>query len=79
MSFWDRLKNVRRSSTDKMIAGVCGGLADATGIPSWIWRAVFLTCVLIFGFGILPYLILWIAVPKETQQPKTGTSTEQRI
>lgn len=79
MSFWERFKNVRRSTTDKMLAGVCGGLGESTGIPSWIWRVLFLTCVLIFGFGILPYIILWITVPRDYQRPASTSSADPQI
>lgn len=67
MNTWENIKNLRRSSKDKIIAGICGGLGEATPIPSWIWRVIFLASVLMFGFGILPYIILWIAMPKDTE------------
>ena len=35
------LNQLRRSSTDRCIGGVCGGLAETTGIPSWSWRILF--------------------------------------
>jgi len=56
---------LRRSVTDRWIAGVCGGLADFTGVESWIWRLLFTLAFLFGGFGILPYLLLWIFVPRE--------------
>ena len=64
MSAWQRLKNAKRSTTDKMVGGVCGGLGEATEIPAWMWRALFLIGLLIFGFGLLPYIVLWICMPK---------------
>jgi phage shock protein C len=48
-----------------MIGGVCGGLGAATSIPSWMWRAAFLFCVLTFGVGLLLYAVLWICVPDD--------------
>ena len=45
----------RRSSTDKIVAGVCGGLGEATGIPCMDLASCLLTCILMSGFGILPY------------------------
>ena len=54
-----------RSKSDRMIAGVCGGLARRFSIPS-IWvRLAFVFIVLLGGAGFLLYLILWIIMPEE--------------
>ena len=76
MSTWQNLKNARKSSKDKMIGGVCGGLGEATEIPSWMWRAIFLICLLFFGFGLLPYIILWICMPKDIQKPEQDSASK---
>ena len=47
-----------------MIAGVCGGLAEFFGISAFWFRLLFLILLLPGGLpGLVPYLILWIAVP----------------
>jgi len=54
-----------RRSNDKMIAGVCGGIADYLGWPAGRVRLLYLL-VSIFsaGFpGIIVYLILWFMMP----------------
>ncbi|WP_215408708.1 PspC domain-containing protein [Janthinobacterium sp. JC611] len=56
---------LRRSRTDRWLGGVCGGLARASGMESWIWRLVFVLFTLTFGFGVVIYLLLWIFVPDE--------------
>jgi phage shock protein PspC (stress-responsive transcriptional regulator) len=56
---------LRRSRIDRWLGGVCGGLAPATGIESWIWRLMFVLTTIFFGFGALVYLLLWIFVPEE--------------
>ena len=56
---------LRRSRDDRWIAGVCGGIGEFTGIEPWIWRLLFALAFLFAGFGILPYLLLWIFVPLE--------------
>jgi phage shock protein PspC (stress-responsive transcriptional regulator) len=56
---------LRRSSTDRWLGGVCGGLGKATGSESWIWRLIFAVAVLFGGIGIIAYLLLWIFVPPE--------------
>ena len=64
-----------RSERDKVIAGVCGGLADHFDIDPVLVRAGFIVAAL-FGPGILAYIVLWIAVPKESAAhagpPATG-------
>ncbi|MGZ3183438.1 MAG: PspC domain-containing protein [Telluria sp.] len=57
--------NLRRSRTDRWLGGVCGGLARATGLESWMWRLIFVLVTCLGGAGILIYLLLWIFVPEE--------------
>jgi phage shock protein PspC (stress-responsive transcriptional regulator) len=57
---------LRRSSTDRWIGGVCGGIAQATGSETWIWRLIFTAAAVFGGAGILAYVLLWIFVPPET-------------
>jgi len=59
------LNNFRRSSSDKWIGGVCGGLARLTGIESWAWRLILTVLLLFGGTGALLYILLWIFVPAE--------------
>ena len=59
------LNNFRRSSGDRWIGGVCGGLAHLTGIESWAWRLILTVLLLFGGTGALLYILLWIFVPAE--------------
>jgi phage shock protein C len=61
-----------RSRSDRMLAGVCGGLADYFGIdPVFIRLAFVLFEVLTAGAGgILLYVILWAIMPEEGSAPK---------
>ena len=52
------------SSTDKKIAGVCGGLAEYFEVDALIIRVLFLAAILEFGTGLLAYFVLWILSPK---------------
>jgi len=57
---------LRRSRSNRMIAGVCGGLAEFFGIESFWIRAAFLIALIPGGVpGILAYVILWIVIPSE--------------
>ncbi|MDR1792142.1 MAG: PspC domain-containing protein [Bacteroidales bacterium] len=53
-------KKFHRSSTNKVIAGVCGGLGDYLNLDPVLVRVIFVVSVVCFGFGILLYLILWL-------------------
>jgi phage shock protein C len=57
-----------RSTSDKVIGGVCGGLARYFGIDATIVRLVFVLAVL-SGLSPLIYLILWIVMPQEAPAP----------
>lgn len=46
-----------------MIGGVCGGLAEYTGIDALLWRVGFVALALFGGSGVLVYLLLWLLVP----------------
>jgi Tol biopolymer transport system component/phage shock protein PspC (stress-responsive transcriptional regulator) len=56
-------KRLVRSSTDKKIAGVCGGLADYFGVDPTTMRVLWLFGLLGAGVGLFLYPILWIALP----------------
>jgi phage shock protein PspC (stress-responsive transcriptional regulator) len=58
------LKNLHKSESDRMIAGVCGGFAQATDMPTWLWRIIFVVLACSVGTGILAYILLWIFMPK---------------
>ncbi len=61
------LKNkLRRSRRDRVVAGVCGGLAEFFGINVFWFRLAFLIALIPGGIpGLVPYLILWVAIPSE--------------
>ncbi|TFW28568.1 PspC domain-containing protein [Massilia horti] len=63
--FSAQVNALRRSRTDRWLGGVCGGLAKATAVDSWVWRLMFVLFTLTFGFGVVLYLLLWIFVPEE--------------
>ena len=58
-------KTLRRSRTDKMIAGICGGLGKYFGLDSTILRLVFVLLLIFAGTGLLAYLVLWLVIPYE--------------
>ncbi len=59
-------KKLYRSKTDKMIAGVCGGLAQYFGVDTTLVRLIF--ALLVFfgvGSGLVLYIVLAIVMPLE--------------
>lgn len=59
------VNSFRRSRTDRVLGGVCGGMARATGVESWVWRLIFAVLFIFAGAGLLAYVLLWIFVPSE--------------
>ena len=55
-------RHLRRSSTNKVLGGVCGGLAEYTDTDALLWRVGFIALALM-GPGILIYPLLWLLVP----------------
>jgi len=55
-----------RSENDKMLGGVCGGVAAYLRIDSSIVRILFALLTLGFGTGILVYLVLWVVLPPKS-------------
>jgi len=50
-----------------IVAGVCGGLGAFFGISPWWFRLLFLILLVPGGLpGLLPYVILWIVVPRRS-------------
>jgi phage shock protein C len=60
-------KKLVRSQHDKMIGGVCGGLANYLGIDSTVVRVIFVLALFFGGSGGLLYLILWFVMPLSSE------------
>lgn len=55
------MNTIKRSRTNKVIAGVCGGLGDYTGLNPWLFRILFI----LFSSGFLVYLLMWAFIKKD--------------
>jgi phage shock protein PspC (stress-responsive transcriptional regulator) len=64
-----------RSRTDRMVAGICGGLAAYLSIEAVWVRLFFVLITLANGFGVLVYLILWIIMPEAGREDATPSQT----
>lgn len=58
-------KKLERSRTNRVIAGVCAGLADYFNIDIALMRVLFVVATICGSFGFWMYVILWIVVPEE--------------
>ncbi|GAA3166446.1 hypothetical protein GCM10010531_18840 [Blastococcus jejuensis] len=68
-----------RSGTDRMAGGVCGGLADYSGIDSLLWRVGFVALTLAGGAGIVVYLLLWVLMPSAPLAPGEQPSAAEQL
>ncbi len=58
-------RRLRRNTNNKVIGGVCSGLADYFDIDTTLVRAVVASSVIFAGVGLGLYLVLWIVLPAE--------------
>jgi phage shock protein PspC (stress-responsive transcriptional regulator) len=62
-------RRLYKSSDDRMIAGVCGGIAEYFGIDAVIVRVIAVALVFAGGAGLLAYLAAWLLVPEHGADP----------
>jgi phage shock protein C len=71
-----------RSRTEKVLAGVCGGLGEYFGVDPVIVRLIFVVLVLTTGIAIIAYPILWLVTPlagaERVVPPSTGDTVQLR-
>ncbi len=58
-------KKLYRSTKERMIAGVCGGLADYLKLDPTLVRLLFVLTFLFGSLGFWIYVVMWIIVPEE--------------
>ncbi|QFZ16449.1 PspC domain-containing protein [Saccharothrix syringae] len=62
----DKVRKLRRSRDDRMVAGVCGGVAELLGVDAALLRILLVAATLFgFGTGALLYLAGWVLVPEK--------------
>jgi phage shock protein C len=64
-------RKLYRSRTQRMIAGVCGGLAEYFNLDATLMRVLFLLLAVFGGSGIVIYIVMWIIVPDASKAPPT--------
>ena len=67
------MKSLTRSKTDKVVAGVCGGLGEYFSVDPVIIRLIFVVVTMLGGAGVLAYIVMWIIVPEAGQKSYAET------
>ncbi len=57
-------KTLRRSRREKILAGVCGGVADYFSVDPVLVRLLWAAFALLEGAGVLLYIVAWIVMPE---------------
>lgn len=57
-------KRLYRSGKDKVLGGVCGGIAEYFGVDPVLIRLIWVALILAGGSGVLLYIIAWIVIPR---------------
>lgn len=61
----ESVKRLYRSRSDRWLFGVCGGFGEYFDLDPILIRVLFVIFTLIFGSGILLYLLMWLIIPQE--------------
>lgn len=59
-----QIKRLYRSGRNKFLGGVCGGIAEYFNIDPTIVRLIWALSILLWGMGIIFYIIAWIIIPR---------------
>jgi phage shock protein C len=65
-------RKLYRSQANRMVAGVCGGMAEYFNVDATLIRVLFVVLAVFGGAGLVLYLLMWIIVPDATKAPPTG-------
>ena len=68
-------RKLTRSRDDKWIAGICGGIAEHTGLDATLIRVI-LVIGTILGAGslVVVYLVCWVIIPKAQELQMPGSN-----
>ena len=56
-------RKLYRSQNQRMLAGVCGGLAEYFNVDATLIRVLFLILAVFGGSGLVIYVVMWLIVP----------------
>jgi phage shock protein C len=61
----DASRKLYRSTSNRQLAGVCGGLAEYFNLDPTLIRVLFIILAVLGGSGVILYIAMWIIVPKQ--------------
>jgi phage shock protein C len=67
-----------RSRSERVIAGVCGGIGRYLGVDPVLLRIAFIVLALANGLGVIAYVVAWVAIPEEGPDQPSATVAEPR-
>ena len=73
-----KTKKLYRSTKNRVLGGVCGGLGEYFDIDPSLVRLLWLVIVFMGGGGVLIYIILWIILPEEGSQEQEIEDVKKR-
>lgn len=64
------MKKLYRSTTDQLVAGICGGIGEYFDVDPNIIRVVWTVITVLTGFfpGIVAYILVWIILPQREEE-----------
>ncbi|MCL1593398.1 MAG: PspC domain-containing protein [Actinomycetia bacterium] len=72
-------RTLHRSRDERIVAGVCGGLAEHLGINAWWFRWAFIFLAFFGGVGFLIYAIAWLVIPGQDDDDPIVTGWVTRL
>lgn len=73
----ETMKKLYRSRDERILGGVCGGIAKYVDADPTIIRLLWVLLTLMGGAGVLLYLIAWIIIPLEPKEEKKSKKAKQ--
>jgi phage shock protein C len=62
------MKRLYRSAKERIIGGVCGGIAEYLGVDPAVIRILWIISIFLFGVAIPFYILAWIITPRNPSQ-----------
>ncbi len=70
----NNVRKLHRNRRNRVVAGVCSGVADYSGLDLTLVRLVFIALAFFNGIGFFLYLLMMIIVPKQSQSHESSDS-----
>jgi phage shock protein C len=67
-----------RSRSERVVAGVCGGVGRYLGVDPVLLRIAFIVLALANGLGVIAYVVAWVAIPEERPGQPLAAAPEPR-